>query len=137
MLKNDFDKTFELAFYNSFLKIKSNYGKENMFILKSCSFQKMLSSVTCVLISLLLCVLEDLEDLRESIMAVLTQNRVFVLLEYGDHSLIFYVLYCAMVIVCFFYSREAILVRITKLYSQCDIPLARNRVCIKTRKYTM
>ena len=35
---NDFDKTFVLAFYNSFLKIESNCDKENMFISNTCSF---------------------------------------------------------------------------------------------------
>ena len=34
MLMNDFDKTFALAFYNSFLKIKLNHDKENTLILK-------------------------------------------------------------------------------------------------------
>ena len=34
MIMNDFDKTFALAFYNSFLKTKLFFDKENMFILK-------------------------------------------------------------------------------------------------------
>ena len=37
---NDFDKTFVLAFYSSFLKIKLNCDKENMLIFNTCSFQK-------------------------------------------------------------------------------------------------
>ena len=57
---NDFDKTFVLAFYNSFLKVELNCNKENILILNKCSFQKMLSNITCVLIySLTNCVLED------------------------------------------------------------------------------
>ena len=58
---NDFDKTFALSFYNSFLKIELNCNKENMIMLNTCSFQKkMLSNLTCVLIySLKKCVLED------------------------------------------------------------------------------
>ena len=51
MLMNNFDKTFVLAFYNSFLKLKLTCDKENMVILDTCSFQKkMLSNFTCVLI---------------------------------------------------------------------------------------
>ena len=47
---NDFDKTFVLAFYKSFPKIKLNCNKENMLILNTCSFQKkMLCNLTCVL----------------------------------------------------------------------------------------
>ena len=34
-LKNDFDKTFVLAFYNSFLKIELDCDKENMIILNT------------------------------------------------------------------------------------------------------
>ena len=50
MLMNDFDKTYVLAFYNYFLKIKLNCDKENMLILNTCSFQKkMLYNLTCVL----------------------------------------------------------------------------------------
>ena len=50
---NDFHKTFVLTFYNSFLKIKFNYDKENMLILNTCSFQKkILSKLTCALIGL-------------------------------------------------------------------------------------
>ena len=46
-LINDFDKTFVLAFYNSFLKIKLNCDKKNMSILNTCSFQKkMLPNLT-------------------------------------------------------------------------------------------
>ena len=30
-LINDFDKTFAIAFYNSFLKIELNCDKENMY----------------------------------------------------------------------------------------------------------
>ena len=58
---NGFDKTFVLAFYNSFLKIVLNCDKENMFILNKCSFQrKIVSNLTCVLIySLTKFVLED------------------------------------------------------------------------------
>ena len=37
---NDFDKTFGLAFYNSFLKIELHCDKENMLISNICSFQK-------------------------------------------------------------------------------------------------
>ena len=40
MLMNDFDKTFGLAFYNSFLKIELHCDKENMLISNICSFQK-------------------------------------------------------------------------------------------------
>ena len=48
---NDFDKTFVLAYYNSFLKIELNCDKENILILNICSFQKnMLSNFTYVLI---------------------------------------------------------------------------------------
>ena len=48
---NDFDKIFEVAFYNSFLKIKFNCDKENMLILNTGNFQKkMLSNLPCVLI---------------------------------------------------------------------------------------
>ena len=50
MLINDFDKTFALVFYNSFLKITFNYEKENILILNTCSFQKIYSNLTCVLI---------------------------------------------------------------------------------------
>ena len=58
---NDFDKTFVLAFYNSFMRIRLNCDKENMLILNTNSFQKkMLSNLTCILIySLTKCVLED------------------------------------------------------------------------------
>ena len=49
-LVNDFDKTFVLAFHNSFLKIEFNFDRENMAILNTCSFQKMLSNLTCALI---------------------------------------------------------------------------------------
>ena len=34
-----FDKTFALAFCNSFLKKELNCDKENMLILNTCSFQ--------------------------------------------------------------------------------------------------
>ena len=45
----DFDKAFLLAFYNSFLKIKLSFDKENMLILNTCRLQKkMLSNWTCV-----------------------------------------------------------------------------------------
>ena len=54
MLMNNFDKTFVLAFYNSFLKIKIKLCKENMLILNTGSFQKMLSNFTFVLIYLLI-----------------------------------------------------------------------------------
>ena len=46
----DFVKTFVLAFYSSFLKIKLNCDKENILILNTYSFQKMLSNLICVLI---------------------------------------------------------------------------------------
>ena len=45
---NDFGKTFVLAFYSSFLKIKLNCDKENILILNIYSFQKMLSNLICV-----------------------------------------------------------------------------------------
>ena len=45
---NDFGKTFVLAFYSSFLKIKLNCDKENILILNTYSFQKMLSNLICV-----------------------------------------------------------------------------------------
>ena len=61
---NDSYETFVIAFYSS-LKKKSNCVKENMLILNTCSFQKMLSNLTCVLIySLTKCVIEY--DFRES-----------------------------------------------------------------------
>ena len=44
----DFGKTFVLAFYSSFLKIKLNCDKENILILNIYSFQKMLSNLICV-----------------------------------------------------------------------------------------
>ena len=58
---NDFDKTFVLAFYNSFLRSELNCDEENMVILNACSFRKkMLSTFTCVQIYLLTkCFLED------------------------------------------------------------------------------
>ena len=37
---NNFDETFVLAFYDSFLKIELSWDKENMLILNTCSFQK-------------------------------------------------------------------------------------------------
>ena len=40
---HDFDETFVLVF-NSFLKIKLNCDKENMFFLNTCSFQKKMLS---------------------------------------------------------------------------------------------
>ena len=40
----DFDKTFALAFYDSFLKIKLNCDKENKLILNTCCFQKKMLS---------------------------------------------------------------------------------------------
>ena len=44
MLMNDFGKTFVLAFYNSFLKMKLNYDQKNR---NTCSFQKkMFSNLT-------------------------------------------------------------------------------------------
>ena len=44
MLMNDFGKTFVLAFYNSFLKMKLNCDQKNP---NTCSFQKkMLSNLT-------------------------------------------------------------------------------------------
>ena len=49
---NDSYETFVIAFYSS-LKKKSNCVKENMLILNTCSFQKMLSNLTCVLILLI------------------------------------------------------------------------------------
>ena len=57
---NDFGKTFVLAFYSSFMKIKLNCDKENTLILNTCNLQKkMMSNLTCVLIySLTKCVLE-------------------------------------------------------------------------------
>ena len=58
---SDFDKTFVLVFYNSFLKIELNCDKENIITLQTCCFQKKrLSNLTCVPIySLTNCVLED------------------------------------------------------------------------------
>ena len=57
---NDFDKTFALAFYYSFLKIELHCDKEIMIIFNTCSFQKKMSNLTCVLIySLTKCDLED------------------------------------------------------------------------------
>ena len=58
---NNFDKTFVLAFYNFFFFFKkSNCNKESVLNLNTCSFQKMLSNLTSVLIYLLIqCVLED------------------------------------------------------------------------------
>ena len=47
---NDFDKTFALAFYYSFLKIELHCDKEIMIIFNTCSFQKKMSNLTCVLI---------------------------------------------------------------------------------------
>ena len=48
---NDFDKTFVLAFYNSFLKIKLNCDKNSILLSNTYSFQKnMLSNLTYVLI---------------------------------------------------------------------------------------
>ena len=56
---DNFDETFVLAFYNSFLKIELSWDKENMLILNTCSFQKrILFNWTCVLIYSK-CVLED------------------------------------------------------------------------------
>ena len=46
---NDFDNTFVLPFYKYFQKIELNCDKENMLILNTWSFQKMLSDLTCVL----------------------------------------------------------------------------------------
>ena len=44
-----FDKTFVLAFYDSFLKKEIKCDKENMLILDTCSLQKkLLSNLTCV-----------------------------------------------------------------------------------------
>ena len=37
---NNFNKTFGIAFYNSFRKVKSNCDQENMSILHTHSFQK-------------------------------------------------------------------------------------------------
>ena len=41
---NDFDKTFVLAFYNSFLKLELNCDKENVVILNTRSLQKKMPS---------------------------------------------------------------------------------------------
>ena len=41
---NNFDKTFVLAFYSTFLKIKLTCDKENMLIWNKCSFQKKMLS---------------------------------------------------------------------------------------------
>ena len=41
---NDFDTTFILAFYISFLKIELNFDRENMLILNTFSFQKKILS---------------------------------------------------------------------------------------------
>ena len=54
---NASDKTFALAFYNSFLKTELNCDKENMIILNTCSLQKKMLSVP--IYSLTKCVLED------------------------------------------------------------------------------
>ena len=56
---NDFDKTFVLSFYNSFLKIELNCDKENIVLNKG-SFQKNIFNLTCALIcALKKCGLED------------------------------------------------------------------------------
>ena len=49
-LMNDFDKTFVLAFYKSFLKKEWNCDEENMLILNTCSFQKKMHNLLCVFI---------------------------------------------------------------------------------------
>ena len=60
VLINDFDKTFVLGFYNSFLKIKLSFDKENMLILNTYSLLKMFSNLASVLMySLTKCVFED------------------------------------------------------------------------------
>ena len=58
---NDFGKTFALAFYNSFLKIKLNSDKENTLILNAVFKRRCcLTYLTCVLIySLRKCALAD------------------------------------------------------------------------------
>ena len=60
---NDFDKTFVLPFYNSFVKIELNNNKD-MLILNASTYQKkMLPNLTCVLIySLIKCVLDGFKD---------------------------------------------------------------------------
>ena len=40
MLINVFDKAFAIAFYNSFLKIELNRGKENMITLNTAVFKR-------------------------------------------------------------------------------------------------
>ena len=37
---NDFDKTFVLTFYNSFLKMNLNWDKENMIVLNTEVFKR-------------------------------------------------------------------------------------------------
>ena len=61
MLMNDFDKTFLLAFYSSFLTIKLNCDQQNMLLLNTYSFhRKMLSNLMSALISSLTkCALKD------------------------------------------------------------------------------
>ena len=62
---NEFDKTFVLASYNSFLEIELNCDKENMIILNTCSFQKKMSnSIYVPTYSLKKCVLEN--DFKDS-----------------------------------------------------------------------
>ena len=41
---NDFDKTFKLTVYNSFLKIKLNCDKESIIVLNTFSFKKKILS---------------------------------------------------------------------------------------------
>ena len=51
---NNFDQTFVLAFYNSFLKARSNWDKENKLILNTCSSQKSMLSTFVLIYSLVL-----------------------------------------------------------------------------------
>ena len=51
---------YVFAFYNSFLKIELNCDKENHVNFKyTCSFQKKMSNLACMIWSLAKCVLED------------------------------------------------------------------------------
>ena len=61
---NDFDKTFVLRFYNSFVKIELNSDNDIMLILRTCNLQnKMLLNSVCVLIySLTKCVPDGFKD---------------------------------------------------------------------------
>ena len=82
---NDFDKTFGLVFYNSFLKIKLNCDKENMLILNTCKFEKkMLSNLPCMYSDSLidsLCVLKTLQNLQKYIMTEFTVKEATVFID--------------------------------------------------------